>query len=46
MRRLYPFGMPPSASPERYAERVLEGIDDAGRAERIVIWIERRPGAV
>ena len=23
----------------------LDGVDDAGRAERIVIWIERRPGA-
>jgi hypothetical protein len=30
----------------RFAERVLEGRDDAGREERIVIWIERRPGAV
>jgi hypothetical protein len=30
----------------RFAERVLHGIDDDGRAEEIVIWIERRPGAV
>src|SRR5712691_7100379 len=30
----------------RFAERVVEGRDDAGRAERIVIWIERRPGAL
>ncbi len=30
----------------RCAERVLEGVDDAGNAERVVIWIERRPGAV
>jgi hypothetical protein len=30
----------------RFAERVVNGRDDAGRAERIVIWIERRPGAV
>jgi hypothetical protein len=30
----------------RFAERVLQGIDDAGRDERIVIWIERKPGAV
>jgi hypothetical protein len=29
-----------------YAERVLEDVDDAGAPERIVIWIERRPGAV
>ena len=33
-------------SPGRFAERVLNGIDDAGAAERIVIWIERRPGAL
>jgi hypothetical protein len=30
----------------RFAERVLHGIDDAGREERIVVWIERRPGVV
>ena len=30
----------------RFAERVLEGVDDTGQTERIVIWIERRPGAV
>ena len=30
----------------RCAERVLEGVDDAGRVERVVIWIERRPGAL
>ena len=30
----------------RFAERVLEGVDDSGAAERIVIWIERRPGAL
>jgi hypothetical protein len=30
----------------RFAERVLTGVDDAGAEERIVIWIERRPGAV
>ena len=29
----------------RCAERTLSGFDDAGREERIVIWIERRPGA-
>jgi hypothetical protein len=31
---------PPSAV--RYAERVVEGLDDGGATERIVIWIERR----
>ena len=30
----------------RFAERVVEGRDDEGREERIVVWIERRPGAV
>jgi hypothetical protein len=30
----------------RYAERTLTGVDDNGDEERIVIWIERRPGAV
>ena len=30
----------------RFAERVLQGVDDVGREERIVIWIERRAGAV
>lgn len=30
----------------RCAERTLRGFDDAGREELIVIWIERKPGAV
>jgi hypothetical protein len=30
----------------RYAERTLSGVDDVGDEERIVIWIERRAGAV
>jgi hypothetical protein len=30
----------------RFAERVVRGRDDVGREERIVIWIERRAGAV
>jgi hypothetical protein len=30
----------------RFAERVLQGVDDAGREERIAIWIERKAGAV
>jgi hypothetical protein len=36
----------PTSSDGRFAERVVEGRDDAGREERIVVWIERRPGAV
>jgi hypothetical protein len=30
----------------RYAERVLSGVDDVGREEQIVLWIERRTGAL
>jgi hypothetical protein len=30
----------------RFAERVLRGVDDEGAEERIVLWIERRPGAL
>ena len=30
----------------RFAERVLSGADDEGGEERIVVWIERRPGAL
>ena len=30
----------------RFAERVLMGVDDAGDDERIVVWIERKPGAL
>jgi hypothetical protein len=30
----------------RFAERVLSGVDDGGAEERIVVWIERKDGAV
>jgi hypothetical protein len=30
----------------RFAERELRGVDDRGEQERIVVWIERKPGAV
>jgi hypothetical protein len=30
----------------RFAERVLKGVDDNGVEERIVVWMERRPGAL
>jgi GAF domain-containing protein len=33
-------------SPARFAERTLQGVDENGAAERIVVWIERRQGAV
>jgi hypothetical protein len=29
-------------SSERFAERVVEGIDDGGRRENVVVWIEWR----
>ena len=31
---------------DRFAERTLVGVDDAGNEERIVVWIERKDGAV
>ena len=34
------------AAPGRVAERELAGVDDQGNEERVVFWIERRPGAV
>jgi hypothetical protein len=33
-------------SAARFAEREIHGIDDRGEAERVVIWIERLPGAL
>jgi len=35
-----------SQSSAVFAQRVLEGVDDAGVSERVVIWIERKPGAI
>jgi hypothetical protein len=35
-----------NTSDGRCAERVLRGVDDAGREERVVIWLERKQGAV
>jgi hypothetical protein len=43
---LYPHPVRRSSRPGRFAERTLRGVDDAGREERIVFWIERRPGAL
>ncbi len=34
------------ASAGRFAERVVDGLDDGGRPERVVVWIERRAGAL
>jgi hypothetical protein len=33
-------------SAARFAEREVHGVDDRGEPERIVIWIERLPGAL
>ena len=30
----------------RYAERVLDSVDDGGAPERVVLWIERKEGGV
>jgi hypothetical protein len=30
----------------RFSERVVHGVDDGGAAETIVIWIERKQGAL
>lgn len=30
----------------RFAERVVEGFDDGGSSERIVLWIERKEGGI
>jgi hypothetical protein len=31
---------------DRFAERVLHGVDDGGAEERIVVWIERKEGGI
>ena len=38
--------MPTKKQAGRFAERTIEGVDDAGLPERIVIWIERKEGGV
>jgi len=38
--------VPVSSDRGRFAERVLHGVDDAGNEERILIWIERKAGAL
>ena len=35
-----------SGTDSRFAERLLQGVDDQGAEERIVLWIERKPGAL
>jgi hypothetical protein len=43
---LYSRGVKALARAGRFAERVVEGRNDGGSPERVVIWIERRAGAV
>jgi hypothetical protein len=43
---LYSRGVKASSRAGRFAERVVDGRDDGGSPERVVIWIERRAGAV
>ena len=38
--------MPRKPQAGRFAERVIDGFDDTGTPERIVIWIERKEGGV
>jgi hypothetical protein len=33
-------------SDERFAERRIVGVDEDGREEQVLIWIERKPGAL
>src|ERR671924_808891 len=44
--RLYPWVVAHEPGGMRFAERVLHGVGDDGSREEIVIWIERRPGAL
>src|SRR3954471_2470894 len=44
--RLYSRVVPGSSDRGRFAERVLHGVDDAGNEEQILIWIERKAGAL
>ena len=43
---MYSRGVKAPAKAGRFAERVVEGRDDGGSSERVVIWIERRAGAI
>lgn len=36
----------PQGSSQWFAQRTVQGISDDGAAERVTIWIERKPGAV
>ena len=38
--------MPPERAGTRFAERIVHGVGEDGSREEILIWIERRPGAL
>jgi hypothetical protein len=38
--------LPRKSQAGRFAERVIDGFDDGGAPERIVIWVERKEGGV
>jgi hypothetical protein len=43
---LYPEAVERDPEAMRFAQRVLHGVGEDGVREEIVIWIERRPGAI
>ncbi len=43
---MYPSRVAHEPAAMRFAERVIHGVGEDGSREEIVIWIERRPGAV
>src|SRR5712691_2357681 len=45
-RQLYPCSVRRKSTEGRFAERAVHGVDDAGVDETIVIWIERKQGAL
>src|SRR5881398_2173294 len=45
-RRLYPWLVRRKSTEGRFGERVVHGVDDAGAEETIVIWVERKQGAL
>ena len=38
--------MQAGAGDGRFAERELQGVDENGADERVVVWIERKPGTI
>jgi hypothetical protein len=43
---LYPCPVPPETPGTRFAERIIHGVGEDGAREEILVWIERRPGAL